>query len=732
MNTRVHGTLRVTDRVLLETPTGTFLVITSPPTTGTSWWDAIRHTADELRHLDGQQTTVEGFLWSWLLLHATVVGDEGPAAGSYRGRLDASTGGSLQADLRFQPEEGLASVDFFRDGNYLASARARMSRSGNRWTSSAPRLIFDWESRSAIGGSLEIRASSPNVLELECTLPEAAPTNYSGAVTFESEYFRILNIEVDKLSGMPWPPHLSTSHIPAGGQPSGLEVQDLSIEALFRKAGIEARVQHSQGDLAATLGGAAGRPGEEDRWDEREMHEMMQGSYSRNLADREWWLYLLVVPRFDGGPMFRDGGFVTDANGNILNDGEGTMGIIFDHSTGVIHDPWSVWLPDILPQFRHLFDFGREGGFGNERARQGCAVFWTEFLDFFQNLEGWDRDRRFLRTIIHELGHALNLAHSWLVNRSDSTTFMQYPQNYPHGVTLDEKDRNYWRDFDYRFDPEEIFHFVHGFYNEVIPGGTHEFMDWTPSSVFQDPSAGGMRSNLQLQVSPGASTYRFMEPVTFDVQVRNTSSDPVPVGRLSPSYGNLRYLVRRPDGNVRQYRPPLYKCEGGREPLQSDATATHTTSLTVDAQGYTFDTPGRYEITALLPDPSTGAVVVSRPAAIWVGYPDADSEAIAARLFDRDSALFLYMGGGEHLRRGKEAMQEVADAYGKHPMAAHANLVLGLNELFGQKSVVEKKVKRSDPSAAAAYFSKAAKQRALPESLVTRLEATMASCDTEE
>ena len=127
-------------------------------------------------------------------------------------------------------------------------------------------------------------------------------------------------------------------------------------------------------------------------------------------------------------------------------------------TAGQVSDPWSDWLPHILPQFRHLFDFGQAGTFHNARARQGVAVFWSEFLDYFPNAQAWDRDRRFLRTVVHELGHALNLAHAWLVNRAHSTSFMQYPQRYPHGANFVEKDANYWRDFDYAFDPEELFH----------------------------------------------------------------------------------------------------------------------------------------------------------------------------------------------------------------------------------------------------------------------------------
>ena len=731
MSSRIQGTLRVGTRVTLDTDSGTVFVIVHPLFASIGWEEILRQSVETLRPWDDQEVTLEGdLLASWFMASARVVEDAvPPRAGSYRGRLE-SGGTALDIELRVDPEGLIASADFFGQGNFRASLRTRLQKAGGDFESVAPRVIFEGDGASTLGGSLRLQPRGNGVFEVECVLPEAVPTQYSGSATFSSEHYRTLNIEVDKLQGMPWPQQLSTADIPDANQPSGIAQQDLSIQALFAKAGIDARVTHSEGNLDDAIGEAAGRPGEEDRWDEREMHEMMSGHYSRDLDAREWWLYLLVVTRFDGGPMFDFDAqqFVFDNNGNIRNDGEGTMGIIFDHSTGAIADPWSAWLPRILPQFRHLFDFGRTGAFENARARQGVAVFWREFLDFHPGAPAWDRDRRFLRTIVHELGHALNLAHAWLVNRSDSTSFMQYPQRYPHGSTYDERDNNYWRDFEYNFDPEEIFHFAHGFYNEVVPGGAQGFMDWTPSSVFNDPAAGGTRANLALSIRPGAQEYCFMEPVTLDVEVQNTGHDPVPVGSLSPSFGNIRYIVRRPDGKMHEYRAPVHKCEASKAEVTRDQPLRHTTSLTVGTGGLTFDTPGRYEITAVLPDSSTGTVVVSRPVSIWVKYPSAEDEQVAARAFEREASLFLYLGGGEHLSSGKNALMEIAAEHADHPLATHANLVLGLNALSGQKSVVQKSVVRSDPAAAAKHFRAAYATKRLPPSLMKRLSGTLDFC----
>lgn len=734
MSDSIQGTLRVSNRVILDTVGGPVFVIVHPIFIAIGWDEIIRQSVETLLPWDGQEVTLEGdLLLGWFMASVRVVENAGPPqSGTYRGRIDSGVS-SLDVELRVDMDGLIASADFFSQGNFRASLRTRLQEAPGSLEGVAPRVMFEGDDSSSLGGSLTLRPTGGGVFEVDCVLPEAVPTAYSGSTTFASEHFRTLNIEVDKLQGMPWPPELSTTSIPSANQPSGLAAEDLSIETLFGKAGIDARITHSEGSLDDAIGGNAGRPGEDDRWDEREMHEMMSGHYGRNLSSREWWLYLLIVTRFDGGPMYDydAGKFVLDAQGNIRNDGEGTMGIIFDHTTGAVADPWGEWLPRILPQFRYLFDFGRSGAFENARARQGVAVFWREFLDYHPNTPAWDRDRRFLRTIVHELGHALNLAHAWLVNRADSTSFMQYPQRYPHGSTFDERDLNYWRDFDYTFDPEEIFHFAHGFYNEVIPGGGRGFMDWAPSSVFNDPTAGGTRANLEISIRPGAREYRFMEPVTLDVEVRNTGHDPVPVGGLSPSNGNVRYLVSRPDNRVHEYRAPVHKCEASKAEVTSDQPLRHTASLTVGSGGMTFDVPGRYEITAVLPDSSTGAVVVSRPVSIWVRYPTQDDEKVAALAFEREASLFLYLGGGEHLASGKNAIAEIAAAHSDHPLATHANLVLGLNAYAGQKSLTAKHATQSDLKGAEKYFEAAYSSKRLPKSLMGRLARTMELCNVD-
>jgi len=733
MSDKVSGTLQVGNQVLLNTGSATLEVIVFPLQTSMAWPQIVERSVQAFLPYHGQKVTLQGSLHGAILASAILDQTAGLRAGTFRGRIEAASGVILHIELRIDSELQVVSADFFRTGTYQCSMRARFREINGWWTAASPRYIFDADTDSSVGGHLEFLVLSPQLVQIKCIVPSAMPEEFVGELSLDSELFRVLNIEVDKLEGLPWPPEYSTSDIPIGEQPATLGTLNISLASILRRAGIDARVQHNDGALDAAIGARTGRPSEEDRWDERELHEIMDAHYSRNMNEREWWLYLLLITRFDGGPRRDDdGSFRLNANGQVENDGIGTTGIIFDHTIGNIRDPWSPfaeWFAQNRPQLLHLVDFGRNGSFVNSRARQGVAVFWREALDFEERPETWYRNRQFLRTIIHELGHALNLAHAWLVGRADTTSFMMYPHRYPHGTNGSEKTRQYWQKFDYQFDLEELFHFKHGFYNELVPGGRLAFMEWTPSSIFRDPTAGGTRANIALKLQATKDSFRFTEPVTVELDVKNHTPDELPLGRLSPAYGDVRFIIRKPNGTTLKYQPPLQKCELQKQGLAGNDTIKHVTSLAVGHNGFIFDTPGRYEITALLPDPSSGLLVAAQPISIWVKYPDATDEEIARQVFTREAAMFLYMAGGEHLTGGKKALNEVQDRYPSHPFAAHANLVLGLNELSGQKSPLQGRVIKSNPTEAAGYLARAQAAQVFSPISQRRLEATLKQCD---
>ncbi len=119
-------------------------------------------------------------------------------------------------------------------------------------------------------------------------------------------------------------------------------------------------------------------------WGTAQLHALMSDHAQATLAIPEWELHLLLLSR---------------------SSLEGLLGVMFDTTAS-------------LP-------------------RQGSAVFADEIKD----ATGASHfPRKLIQTTVHELGHALNLAHRFerVLGRADSTSFMNYDWRYRGGGRRDE------------------------------------------------------------------------------------------------------------------------------------------------------------------------------------------------------------------------------------------------------------------------------------------------------
>ena len=109
------------------------------------------------------------------------------------------------------------------------------------------------------------------------------------------------------------------------------------------------------------------------------------------------------------------------------------------------------------------------------------------FAEEIRSIPGIDNDRKLIQTSVHELGHALNLAHRFerVVGRADSTSFMNYDWRYRGGNKRDE----YWSRFAFTFDPDELSFLRHGPRSAVIPGGApfHSIRYWNEGTGGYSP-----------------------------------------------------------------------------------------------------------------------------------------------------------------------------------------------------------------------------------------------------
>jgi hypothetical protein len=143
--------------------------------------------------------------------------------------------------------------------------------------------------------------------------------------------------------------------------------------------------------------------------------------------------------------------------------------------------------------------------------RQGTAIFTDSFIQDVPagdpNPAAW-RQRMVFWTVVHEMGHAFNLAHSWqkalgfplvtgnpwipLTNQPEARSFMNYPFNVSGGESA------FFSDFRLRFSDEELIFMRHAPRRFVQVGNS----DWFVNHAFEAPDALMASGNWQLDIRP--------------------------------------------------------------------------------------------------------------------------------------------------------------------------------------------------------------------------------------
>ena len=434
-----------------------------------------------------------------------------------------------------------------------------------------------------------------------------------------SRFLRSIMFEQDRQDSVPAP----FGSYDTGSLPSGGSARKLSIVGAYAEAGIEMQTSGTIDVVNTSEAGANAT------WSDAELHAAMVRHFSlwRNIP--QWAVWLFHARLHDLGP--------------------GLYGIMFDL-------------------------IGRQ--------RQGAAVF-------YEGIGGTtsDKQRLQLYTCTHELGHCFNLLHSWqkslatppvLPDRPNSLSWMNYPWRYPLGGA-----GAFWNSFPFQFDGQELIHIRHAFRDQVIMGGN----PFGTGSALEDPE--GWRdpieddSGLKLELRAPRS-FAYGVPVSVDVELSGTGSRGrlVPQ-RLRPRNGNVEIAIRQPSGRVLVYKPLLHQCAMD-DTIMLDADTpgiTESAFVHYGQDGFYFDTPGSYRLRARTVA-ADGSIALSNMLDIRVQPPLSREDDEAAQLiFGDEQGILMYLMGSdfEQLETGNNALRELQQRFPKHPLAAVARLVQGVN-----------------------------------------------------
>ncbi|MGI5170640.1 hypothetical protein ACQEU3_40460 [Spirillospora sp. CA-253888] len=458
-------------------------------------------------------------------------------------------------------------------------------------------------------------------------------------LAFQSPYFRTIELETDAMAGKPVFDSYDTA---TATVPPGYRDRTLSVASAYTETGIE-MVASSTNEL--TLDGA-----EADTdllWSNSELHAAMLAHFKGYADASQWKLWAFVASKvFDSS---------TQGAGT-------TVGRMFD---------------------------------GIGKQRQGLAVFYDA-----QATGGEIGTREELHTWIHEIGHALNLAHSWdkanvgaQLGARDGygdLSWMCYSHKYQYDDTVQGSDA-YWERFRFSFTTNELIHLRHAFYNNIVPGGADFFVTGATSKhAAADAALAAMSEPLAddsgLALTLSARPFLYGEPVAVEVRLARAGRDVQVDPDLSTEGGNLAFAIAAPSGATRMFRPLAHDCAGNRAPdlttLTADLPALYASAyLGSGADGQYFTDPGLYRVRALYTAPD-GSQVVSNTLEVRVRLPLTADDQNAGELLmgDQTGTLIGLLGSDSpSLQAGNDALSELSGRFADHPLALYAHLAQGAN-----------------------------------------------------
>ena len=335
----------------------------------------------------------------------------------------------------------------------------------------------------------------------------------------------------------------------------------------------------------------------------------------------------------------------------------------------------------------------RNGLFGvmfdteDDRPRQSVAVFAEEIRSRFN--DAFSRDRKLLQTAVHEIGHALNLAHRFerSVGRADSHSFMNYDWRFRGGGLRNE----YWNGFNFTFDDDELAFLRHGGFHDIALGGApfHSVRYWSNGNggyspyVPEEPLTD---LSLEIKLPPSGGQFLFGEPVLLGLTLTNhTGSDlKIPSSILDLKAGFVELLIRRipfgrrASGEQESFHPIVARCfdiDDGDVVILSDGESFEDNmNVTFGASGFSFAEPGRYEVQALLVVydrvRNIERIAASSPVQLFVGFPTgSDDMALAETVFSSEVGRWLALGAPKRLENVGENLLE---AIKRHPTESAA------------------------------------------------------------
>lgn len=482
---------------------------------------------------------------------------------------------------------------------------------------------------------------------------------------FKSRYFHAVNFEFDFAEGEA--PTLSINTGAHPNRPAGLPVEALTIQKVYQRSGFD--VSTSPGDKVPIAGA-----GVDAVWSDNEMHDAMQTFWSRFANVSQWAMWVFFA--------------------SLHESGTGLGGVMFD---------------DIGPNHRQGTAIFNDSFIANAPAGDANPAAWVQRMIFW--------------TACHEMGHSFNLAHSWqkqhppswgtswipLVNEPEARSFMNYPYNVAGGQAA------FFSNFEFRFSDPELLFMRHA-PERFVQMGNAEWFDnhgFQGAVVLPEPTY-----SLELRVNRDRPVFEYLEPVTLELKLTNTSSQLQLVDeKLLATTAALTVIIKKQNQPAQQFVPFGNYCYLPTKKVLGPGEAIYD-SLFVSAgtNGWDISEPGNYSIQATLQ--VNGEDIISRPLNLRVAPARSfEEEVIAQDFFTEEVGRIVAFDGSRSLTTGNDTLREVVEKLADRRVAVHANIALANSLVSDYKQLVvdeyapgnglKIEVRKAEPEEATELFSKA-------------------------
>jgi hypothetical protein len=389
--------------------------------------------------------------------------------------------------------------------------------------------------------------------------------------------------------------------------------------------------------------------------------------------------------------------------------------------------PWSMWVFFCKKETNPLV-LGRMFDGSDQNQRQGTAIFVDAH-------DGVTREDEYLfQTVIHEVGHAFNLTHSWeknfdpwhggVVNEPRALSFMNYPWKYSDLVYGNTDAANFFDDFDYRFTDQEIEFLRHAPESFISMGQSAFGSDH--SSIAADSQIPGEEAaaegrcpvTLEVRVNKKKPVFQFLEPVSVELKLKNRGSEAITVEKgILDDLSRMSIWIRRNQGAPIRHAPYSKPClKPETLELAPGASLYGSVFLSAGVNGWQIAEPGRYGISMAL-ELGGGQIISSGELALMVLTPTQairkEEDRLAQDYFNNSVGRTLAAGGSKTQKKANDVLKDLSERFPDRAAARHAEVAVhmpaaGEYKMLALDAAGEAKIDLHKPDEAAAAAAKKA------------------------